>query len=160
MLTLEEEQHKPCETKDNDEPNSRDGSFEDIDVNGHEGSCEDDDDRDSVDTPCSCEDMHCTRKYRQNSWSVRKNGDCGYVGKPWPSEKESRNGTSVDLSCHVNGRDEEEEEFCSDCMSASLTKSNGGKKKKGKKKKKRGAKIEDSCDKVNTLLLMLLFKVR
>lgn len=111
-------------------------------INGHEGSCEDDDDRDSIDTPCSCEDMHCTRQeWRENSWKVRRNGDCDYVGKSWSSPREVvQNGSTScigDKSSHSHRRDDED--VCSDCLSASSSNSNGGKKKKkGKRKKKRG----------------------
>jgi len=119
-----------------------------MDTNGHEGSCEDDDDRDSVDTPCSCEDMHCTRrKWRENTWKVQRNGDCDYVGKSWSSGRDVvQNGTSScsgDKGSHIHRRDDEEE-VCSDCLSASSSNSNGGKKKKKGKKKKRGAKNDEN----------------
>lgn len=145
---VNEEQLKPCESKENVEPLSQNGSFEDIDANGHEGSCEDDDDRDSVDTPCSCEDMHCTRrKWRESSWKVRRNGDCNYVGKTWSSEREIQNGSSCpgEKSIHICRRDEEED-VCSDCLSASSSNSNNGKtkKRKGKKKKKQQAQNNEN----------------
>ncbi|KAK3736277.1 hypothetical protein QZH41_020741 [Actinostola sp. cb2023] len=145
VITNEEEQHKPSVSKQTDEV-SQNGSFEDINANGHEGSCDDEDDRDSVDTPCSCEDMQCSRRKwrRQSSWPVCRNGDCSYVGKtnPWSGERDQRNGTSCreekSSSCGISRKDDEEE-FCFDCLSAGSSNSNGVKKKKGKKKK-RGTK--------------------
>jgi hypothetical protein len=137
----EEEESKPTSPKENGEV-CHNGSSEDLYNNEHEGSCEDEDDGDSVDTPCSCEDLHCTkRKWRQDSWPVYRNGDCGYVGKTnlWVGERDHRNGTTCkgDKSnpCEISRRGEEEE-FCSDCLSVSPPRnSNGKKKKKGKRKK-------------------------
>lgn len=139
---VEEEHAKPFESKDGDESTIQNGGFEDIDVKGHEGSCEDDDDRDSVDTPCSCEDMHCARNRRETTWAKTKNNECSYVGKPWPTAEHS---STNDVSLR-----DEEGVCCSDCLSASSSNSNGaGKKKKGRKKKKRGSKTGNICDKVN-----------
>lgn len=138
----EEQESKPASPKENGEV------CEDIYSHEQEASGEDEDDGDSVDTPCSCEDMDCNmRKRRQDSWSVYRNGDCGYVGKtnPWCGERDHQNGTACegDMSHSAEiSRRGHEDEFCSDCLSVSPPSNKSGKKKK-KGKKKKGTKEKE-----------------
>lgn len=152
--TNEEQENKPASPKESGEV------CEDQDICNHEQeeSCEDEDDGDSVDTPCSCEDMDCSiKKRRQDSWSVYRNGDCGYVGKtnPWCGERDHRNETSStgdkSLPCEISRRGQEVE-FCSDCLSVSPPRNTNGKKKKKKGKKKKGMKEKEKVGKKNPAL--------
>ena len=102
-------EQKDLEPKQNGTENDH-GSPDELEGNCQEESWDDEDDRDSVDTPCSCEDLQCMQRAKRGPKS-RGTGDCGYVSeiKVW-SGREIRNGVGG-TCCHPKS------EKCARCQS-------------------------------------------
>ena len=142
---------RPSEPKQNGTVNGHSCPDVMLVVNGQEESCEEEDDRDSVDTPCSCEDLQCGGQRAKRATSLRTGSDCGYVSenKVW-SGRESQDGVIGTCShpktekCPRCPRNERWESDCSSCLcpqEAELSSQESGKKKKGKSGNTKGKKV-------------------
>lgn len=111
-------------------------------LNGHRDSCEDDeDDVDSGESPCSCEDLsNCEQsKSKRNGY---RNGDCGYVAELNKWSGGLHQGSHTIDPCEIGAEDED---TCSDCQLSGSPSSGGSpqcsngksRRKKGKNKEKK-----------------------
>ena len=149
-------EQKDLEPKQNGTENDH-GSPDELEGNCQEESWDDEDDRDSVDTPCSCEDLQCMQRAKRGPKS-RGTGDCGYVSeiKVW-SGREIRNGVGG-MCCHPKSEKcarcqskETEgvevecwEDVCSSCLcpqEAEIGSQKSGKPKKGKSGNTKSKKV-------------------
>lgn len=146
-------EEKPSEPKQNGSVNGH-GIPDEFVGNGQDDSCDEEDDRDSVDTPCSCEDLQCGQRTKRAA-SHRSVGDCGYVSenKVW-SCRETQNGV-MGTWCQRNDvdgvRSERWENDCSRCLcpqDAELSSQESGKAKMGKSGNTKGKKVKAIINKV------------